>query len=205
MNSWKKKLVLAALVLAAVPLAVLWATDPEPETLSPYAQYVILSPRGMAAVENTAARLLDGTDSAASLLAAIKAKTDNLTVCNTGAVTVSSSALPTGAATSAKQDTLIALGESTVRKSTGVTALATTSDAAVEALAADAVNAIHHLRIVNEGEVAGFYSIDGGATWFRLAAEITESVDDVKILNAAIQIKRVAGGSDLADVYVYGW
>jgi len=93
----------------------------------------------------------------------------------------------------------------TTWKSSGVTALATTTDSAVEAIAADAVNVLHHVKLVNEGAVAGHFSIDGGTTWGRLPSDSMFVLDGVKIANAAIQVKRVAGGANLSGVFVEAW
>ena len=95
---------------------------------------------------------------------------------------------------------------STARASSGMAALATTSDAPLTAIAASEMAVYHHVRIVNEGSVAGFYSLDGGTTWCRLPAGPCAVKDDgVKIVNQAIQIKRVAGGSNLSGVYASAW
>jgi hypothetical protein len=112
----------------------------------------------------------------------------------------------TAPATEAKQDDLIAaIGgdtDSLVRKSSGLTPIATTTDAAVTAIAADAANDINQVIFANEGTVAGFFSIDSGTTWHRLPSEHVTTIGNVLISNKNIQVKRVAGGSDLSDIYV---
>ncbi len=94
---------------------------------------------------------------------------------------------------------------SAVRVSSGATPLATSGNAAVTALAANANAVYHHVRIVNEGTVAGFYSIDGGSTWNRLPAQSVVEDNGVKVVNQAVEIKRVASGSDLSSVYASAW
>ena len=91
------------------------------------------------------------------------------------------------------------------QKSSDVTPKATTSDAPVEVIAADPVNTYYHLRIFNSGTVAGFYSFDGGTTWHYLPAASSLAHDGVKIANKAVQIKRVAGGSNVTGVFASLW
>jgi hypothetical protein len=93
--------------------------------------------------------------------------------------------------------------------SSGLVAKATVSDVAVECIAANANVDFHHLRIVNEGGVAGFFSFDGGATWHRLVG-VTGAVtaivlDGILIHNAAVQVKRIAGGTNLTAIFVSVW
>jgi hypothetical protein len=88
---------------------------------------------------------------------------------------------------------------------TGTTAVATTSDTAVEALAANATDTYLHVRIANGGTAAGFYSIDGGTTWTYLPAGASVHDWGVRIVNKAIQVKRIPSGSDLASIYVSAW
>lgn len=100
-------------------------------------------------------------------------------------------------------------GDSDGEVSSGTTAKATTSDAAVEVLPA-VEKVMRHLRIVNVGTVAGFYSRDGGTTWNYLPAGTasgpTAIMDrNVCIYNQAVQVKRVAGGSNLSGVYASAW
>ncbi len=95
----------------------------------------------------------------------------------------------------------------TRKVTSGLTAIATTSNTAVEVIAAKGPGSqpYRHCRIVNGGAVAGFYSIDGGTTWERLPASTALTDDGVHIMNKAVQIKRVAGGSDLAGVFGAIW
>jgi hypothetical protein len=101
---------------------------------------------------------------------------------------------------------LLAAKASITPVSSGTTAIVTETDAAVTAVAASATNTYHHVRIINESSAAGFYSLDGGTTWNRLpAGPVSIKDDDLKIVNKAIQIKRVPGGTDLSGVYVSAW
>ena len=101
--------------------------------------------------------------------------------------------------------TLVAMAGSTVRATSGTAPLATDSDAALTVLAANAGAVYHHVRMVNEGAAAGFYSIDGGTTWNRLPAQSVVEDNGVKLTNQAVQVKRVAGGSNLSGVYASAW
>jgi len=89
--------------------------------------------------------------------------------------------------------------------SSGTTALSTSSDTVVQALAANTTQVCHHLRVANLGSVQGFYSIDGGTTWACLPANTVLTDDGVEFAGSAVQIKRVAGGSNLDNVYVSAW
>ena len=97
------------------------------------------------------------------------------------------------------------MGHATFKTTSGVTAKATTDDTAVEVIAATAEKIFRHARIINEGTVAGFWSIDGGTTWERLPASTALTDDGVFIKNKAIQVKRIAGGSDLSGIYASAW
>jgi len=89
--------------------------------------------------------------------------------------------------------------------SSGTTAIATTDNSAVTLLAAS--ETLHnHLTIINEGGVAGFFSIDGGTTWFRLPAGPSSiSMDDVHLFDQAVTVKRITDGSNLSGVYAFAW
>ena len=88
--------------------------------------------------------------------------------------------------------------------SSGLTALATTTDAVVEAISNEKALGANHLQVNNEGAVAGFISWDGGSNWHRVKASTIQTYDHMGTTNA-VQIKRVAGGSNMADVYVSVW
>jgi hypothetical protein len=100
---------------------------------------------------------------------------------------------------------LLATAVSTARDSSGTAPLATDGDAVLTVLAANANAVYHHVRIVNEGAAAGFYSIDGGATWNRLPVQSVVEDHGVKIVNQAVQVKRVAGASNTTGVYASAW
>ena len=94
---------------------------------------------------------------------------------------------------------------STAFASSGLTAKATTTNAVTECIAATEAAVYHHVKIVNDGSVDGFFSIDGGTVWGRLPDASAMVLDGVTITNKAIQIKRVADGSNLAGVFVEAW
>ena len=91
------------------------------------------------------------------------------------------------------------------RASSGDTPTGTDGDTPVTLLDAHADRVFHTVRIVNEGAAAGFYSLDGGASWDRLPAECVVEDPRVRIENTAIQVKRTAGGADLSGVYASAW
>lgn len=91
-----------------------------------------------------------------------------------------------------------------LRLTSGTTAIATTSNTAVSAIAASELGRIQTVRISNEGVVVGWFSIDGGTTYHRLTLGVMQ-LDGLLVLNKAIMVKRVAGGTNLSDVYVDAW
>ena len=88
--------------------------------------------------------------------------------------------------------------------SSGETALATTSDTAVTAIAADTTqNYLNELVIINEGTTPGFFSIDGGTTWARIPAGPSSVRIATRQIYSGVKIKRVAGGSNLSGIWVW--
>lgn len=88
--------------------------------------------------------------------------------------------------------------------SSGTTAVATSNDTAVSLITIPAGASYNRLVIINEGTVAGFYSIDGGNTWARLPAGVAGTPYRVECLDRSStspQVKRIASGSNLASVY----
>lgn len=90
--------------------------------------------------------------------------------------------------------------------SSGLTGGATTDDSAVELIAYSALRGTErNASIVNEGTVAGFFSLDGKVTWDRLPA-----LYEVPRLNRqkrvhSVWIKRIASGSNLSSVFATVW
>jgi hypothetical protein len=82
----------------------------------------------------------------------------------------------------------------------GLTAKATSSDTAVTAVTIPAGGCYNIVTFVNEGAVAGFYSIDNGGTWARLPASVTSQFA-VGRSSSSVLIKRVPGGTDLLGIY----
>ena len=84
--------------------------------------------------------------------------------------------------------------------------IATTTDAAVVAIAKADMGGLtaRHISVINEGADPGFFSIDGGNTFRRIPGNTGRQMDGVSI-QADISIKRPAGGSNMAAVYVDVW
>jgi hypothetical protein len=78
--------------------------------------------------------------------------------------------------------------------------VATTDDTPVTALAANDDVDFDGLLLLNKGSADGLFSIDGGVNWRQLPARSMRRVRG-PIRSAAVQVKRVAGGADLANVY----
>lgn len=92
--------------------------------------------------------------------------------------------------------------------SSGVDAIATTADTAVEAIPAEQAAGLRNCRVVNTAAAPGFVSFNGGGTWHYLAAA-TATVPYTALFNnigisGAIQVKRVASGSNIT-VFVSAW
>lgn len=85
--------------------------------------------------------------------------------------------------------------------SSGVTGIATTSDDAVEAISAANAKGARNAKVVNTAAAAGFVSFDGGSQWHYLpaaTATVPYTQDYLNIpVSGAVQIKRVASGSNL--------
>lgn len=84
----------------------------------------------------------------------------------------------------------------------GTIAKATSDDDAVDLFTLTGVPDVG-VVIINEGSNPGFFSLDGGVSWGRLPNNTAIGPLPVKFANNVIQIKRSAGGANLADVY--GW
>jgi hypothetical protein len=112
-----------------------------------------------------------------------------------------------GAAVGTNEATIAADAAPTWQNSSGTTGAATTADGPGgdgTLLAADAAHTFYAYSISNSGSIAGFYSIDGGTTWHYLPANCS-MYRHAKIVNKAIKIRRVAGGSNLSGVFVSVW
>lgn len=83
----------------------------------------------------------------------------------------------------------------------GLTAKVTSDDTAVVLLTWTNGREMN-CTIINDGPVAGFFSDDAGTNWGRLPAGSSVTF---RVLNgnASIQVKRIAGGSDLAGLYAW--
>ena len=98
---------------------------------------------------------------------------------------------------------LQAAPQSAANVSSGTTAKVTTSEAAVELIAATEAAVFRHAAIHNTGAADGFFSLDGGTIWHYLPASTSLTLDGVAIANAAIQAKR--NTSDLSGLYASAW
>lgn len=86
-------------------------------------------------------------------------------------------------------------------QSSGTTAIATTDDNAVAVLANANSDLASEITIIN-GAVDGFWSADGGATWMRLPANTSDTLNLRHCpIAAVVKIKRIAGGSNMTGVF----
>ncbi len=83
--------------------------------------------------------------------------------------------------------------------SSGITAKITKTDEPIEVIAAQP-GGIVAVTIYNEGIASGFFSIDAGSTWHRLSGGNSISKDNINT-KLAIQVKRIAGGTNLSGIY----
>jgi hypothetical protein len=85
------------------------------------------------------------------------------------------------------------------------TAIATTDDTAV-VVNLGAVAQASNLRVVNEGSVVGWVSVDTGDTWHRLPTGVSlfQSLPPWSG-TGNVMVKRVASGSNLAGIFVSAW
>ena len=91
--------------------------------------------------------------------------------------------------------------------SSGITAIATVADDAVEAIPIEEATALRNCRVVNTAVAGGFISF-GGDTWHYLPAA-TAAVPATALFNniaisGAIRVKRIASGTDIS-VFVSAW
>lgn len=86
----------------------------------------------------------------------------------------------------------------------GLTAQTTASDAAVVVLTVPTgYGNFDSVTVINEGTIVGFFSIDNGNTWARLPASASLTIDRAPVLG--LQVKRVAGGSNLTGIWGFAW
>jgi len=87
--------------------------------------------------------------------------------------------------------------------SSGTTAITTSSDTAVEAIAAASIGAGHYwMYVLNTGAAGGFVSWDAAnAVWYAMPATTGFIIPDADV-SGAVQVKRIASGSNLAGVYI---
>lgn len=86
----------------------------------------------------------------------------------------------------------------------------TSDDTAVTVLAADDNEVFGAIQIINTGAAPGFFSVDkdgdGTRIWRYLPAYMSRCIERPALVsNYAIQIKRVAGGSNMTGVYGDIW
>ncbi|KKN74304.1 hypothetical protein LCGC14_0392430 [marine sediment metagenome] len=91
--------------------------------------------------------------------------------------------------------------------SSGETAKATTDDTVVALLAAIPDVIFRHIMVLNEGANPGFFQIGAGGPFIRVAAGSFEFFDggDIQIDNQVVNIKRPAGGPNMAGVFGFAW
>ncbi len=90
--------------------------------------------------------------------------------------------------------------------SSDTTAVATVSDAAVTLVAGVGPGrGYRYIAVINEGAVAGFFSIDGGTRWARLPASGSVFLSNIQTAGEVVKIKREPGGSNLSGVYGFAY
>jgi hypothetical protein len=88
--------------------------------------------------------------------------------------------------------------------SSGTTAIATSGAGSVTLLSGS--GSFGQLVIINEGSIAGFFSLDSGATWGRIPGAATGSSVTlgfrVTLQDPVVKVKR-DGGSDMTGLYAF--
>jgi hypothetical protein len=89
----------------------------------------------------------------------------------------------------------------------GITAIATTADDAVDVLANPNGLQITRVRIANVGAspAAGFYSLDGGTLWHYMPTGVTDLDLTTRPGKYTVKVKRIPSGTNLDDVYASAW
>jgi hypothetical protein len=87
----------------------------------------------------------------------------------------------------------------------GASAITTSSDTAVEAIAASSLPRGHYGMRIENGAVAGWWSPNGGTSWLYMKASMDLLIPSIHLSGKAIQVKRIASGSNLANVFVNAW
>jgi hypothetical protein len=88
----------------------------------------------------------------------------------------------------------------------GLTAIATTSNTAVTVISNANNQIVRFVRLVNTSSVAGFFSIDNGISYAYLPASATVDVDIRHAPNGVVVLmKRVVDGSNVTGVFAYAW
>lgn len=91
----------------------------------------------------------------------------------------------------------------------GTTAVATNGTAAATLILVANPVTVNGISVVNEGSVAGFFSVDNGASWRRLPAQGSRTlpVHNAQLyISGNILIKRdPSASSDMSGVYADCW
>jgi hypothetical protein len=86
--------------------------------------------------------------------------------------------------------------------------VSTTDDTPVDAIADTSAlggrKYQRHIEVINHGDGDAFYSFNDGESWAFLPAGGSAVKDDVTI-GGRVQVKRVAGQSNVTDLYVSLW
>lgn len=88
-------------------------------------------------------------------------------------------------------------------QTSGETAIATTNDAAVVLISADAAKSTSRATIINDGGEPGFWSMDAGKTYARLPAgpcviNLEGDIDEIRV-------KRVPSGANVTGLWAFAY
>ncbi len=89
-------------------------------------------------------------------------------------------------------------------KSSGTVGATTIDNDAVSLIAAVPKRIFKHIMIINNGAAVGFFKVGSGGEPVRIEKAI-EAFDDVVIENEEVFIQRVAGGTNMTNVFGVIW
>lgn len=92
----------------------------------------------------------------------------------------------------------------------GSTGTVTVGNAAVIVIALTGiVSGLKNIHVTNEGTAPGFLSVNGGVDWIRIAGGTATQPFLLTLygiqFSGSVQIKRVAGGTDMSGIWINVW
>lgn len=87
-------------------------------------------------------------------------------------------------------------------QSSGTAGISTTDDTAVTLIANTNGETAYQVTVTNSGAAPGFFSIDGGVTWFYIMATSVRTLNLNRVIRSVVvQAKRVPGGTNMTGLF----